>query len=193
MEVVALGGEPATGKTTLALELIKQIPEDSFEEFKVGQLRGRKYEKSGILIFGIYEENEEQNFQGTDRLSMSVMPDAKEAISNLEEYFGKNDWTIFFEGDRLFTEKFIMHIKTVMGESAKKDLTLFFLEVDQDVLDYRHEDRNDDQSEKFINGRKTKYRKLRKNLSVKPHVEIFQNNDEEDFRKGLERIKEEVF
>jgi hypothetical protein len=127
------------------------------------------------------------DFQGTDRLSMNVMPKAKEVTSELESHFGEGDWTIFFEGDRLFSGKFINHLLPLADE-----LRLFFLTTDDDTLEERHEDRGDDQSEKFLKGRKTKYRRLRERFDIAPNRVVLSNTTEQDLQENLATIQMEV-
>jgi pantothenate kinase len=186
MRVIGLGGEPATGKTTLMRRLIDELP-DSHEEFKIETVRGRVYNDQEIIILGVYDDSED-TFQGTDRLSMSVLPEAKDMISNLEDHFGEGDWTILFEGDRLFTGKFINHILNLT-----QDLHLLFLDVDQDVIEKRHEDRGDDQTEQFINGRRTKYRRLRRRFDLREYQRVLENNNGEDLEKNYDILREVVF
>ena len=74
-KVIAIGGEPATGKTTLMFELIKLA--DDWEIVKPKKLLDAMYsKKQNLYILGKYA-NDGNVFQGTDRLSMAVQPDAE--------------------------------------------------------------------------------------------------------------------
>ena len=78
MKVIAIGGEPGTGKTTLMWKLIEQLkPEPKFSEFKLVPY----HQKDNVYILGKYEEGE--TFAGTDRMSMSVQPEAIKFLATL--------------------------------------------------------------------------------------------------------------
>ena len=66
MKCVAIGGEPATGKTTLVKEILK---DQQMQDYKFGLLRGHLLESLNLLVLGIYNND---TFCGTDKLSMAV-------------------------------------------------------------------------------------------------------------------------
>ena len=81
VRVIAMGGEPATGKTTLMFKLISMA--DDWKICKPEKLLDAMYsEKLNLYILGKYA-NDGNVFQGTDRLSMAVQPDANAFFSNL--------------------------------------------------------------------------------------------------------------
>ena len=95
--IIAVGGEPATGKTTLMWRIIDSVTDwQKIEPKKT--LSAIRSESLDLTILGKYDRGLE--FAGTDRLSMSVQPAATEFI---KEATGN----ILFEGDRLFNRKFI--------------------------------------------------------------------------------------
>ena len=99
MKVIAIGGEPGSGKTTLMKNLIEKYkPEPKYNSFKLVPY----LQKDNIYILGKYEDGEV--FSGTDRMSMAVQP---EVIKFLD--FLPKDSIIMFEGDRLFTSSFLEH------------------------------------------------------------------------------------
>ena len=105
LKIIALGGEPATGKTTLMFELIKKT--DDWQIVKPEKLLDAMYsDKLKTYILGKYEKDG-NTFQGTDRLSMAVQPDAVKFLKSAK------DVNIIFEGDRLFNSKFIDSIGDV--------------------------------------------------------------------------------
>ena len=68
LSCVAIGGVPATGKSTLMRRIIELAKEQtSLTTWKYGLLNG--YMFADVLIIGTYPENE--TFGGTDRLSMA--------------------------------------------------------------------------------------------------------------------------
>ena len=64
--IIAIGGEPASGKTTLMKSILKNF---SLKKFKYGFVRG--YYNDNIYFIGIYNNDV---FSGTDKLSMAVQP-----------------------------------------------------------------------------------------------------------------------
>ena len=51
MKCVAIGGEPATGKTTLVKEILK---DQQMQDYKFGLLRGHLIESFNLLVLGIF-------------------------------------------------------------------------------------------------------------------------------------------
>ena len=137
MKCIAIGGVPATGKTTLMKKILTKF---TYQNFKFGLLRGHFIKDKNLIIMGIYNND---IFCGTDKLSMAVNQD-------FIKYIKLNKRNILFEGDRLFTLNNIKLIK----ESYKTRTII--LENDQKTLDSRHLDRNDNQSAQFLKGRITK-------------------------------------
>tara|TARA_R110002050_G_scaffold278336_1_gene424363 strand:+ start:41 stop:568 length:528 start_codon:yes stop_codon:yes gene_type:complete len=145
VKCVAIGGVPATGKSTLVKQILKNY---SYNRFKFGLLRGHFIQKLNIVVMGIYDND---IFCGTDKLSMAVNKD-------FIKYVLLKKRNILFEGDRLFSlnnlELIEKHYKT----------KVIILENDSILLKERHEERNDAQSEKFIKGRYTKIKNIKDNL-----------------------------
>lgn len=137
MKCIAIGGVPATGKTTLMKKILTKF---TYQNFKFGLLRGHFIKDRNLVIMGIYNND---IFCGTDKLSMAVNQD-------FIKYIKLNKRNILFEGDRLFTLNNIKLIKELY-----KTRTII-LENDQKTLDSRHLDRNDTQSTQFLKGRITK-------------------------------------
>ena len=101
VRVIAMGGEPATGKTTLMFKLISMA--DDWQIVKPQKLLDAMYSKKlNLYILGKYA-NDGNVFQGTDRLSMAVQPDALKFFEQLT--FDADDVNVIFEGDRLFNGK----------------------------------------------------------------------------------------
>lgn len=99
--LVAVGGSPGTGKTTL---LRKYMEGGDWSLCHPAKLVSAMYnpEKS-LYILGKYEEGE--TFAGTDRLSMAAQP----AVQN---WVQSHHCNVLFEGDRCFNLSFI---KFAMG------------------------------------------------------------------------------
>jgi hypothetical protein len=175
MKIMAIGGEPATGKTTLIFELIKST--DDWQVLKPEKLLDIMYSKNlNLVILGKYE-NDGNIFQGTDRLSMAVQPDAVKFLQS-------SNSPILFEGDRLFNSKFIAEILKVT-----EDFKILILEAPQSVIDKRHVDRNDNQSDQFKNGRKTKIANITSSLELLDYIEFMNNSNKQEQQRVLSYVK----
>lgn len=135
----AIIGLPGSGKTTLMRELMSNYdwtydkPIDLVESYVSGSTR----------LIGKYEEGEV--FAGTDRLSMAVQPKFIEYLEN------NQDEVIIFEGDRLTSVALFDKV-----EKLGYDMRIFVLKASEETLQKRYKERGSDQSEKFIQGRRTK-------------------------------------
>ena len=172
---MAIGGEPAVGKTTLMFKLISMA--NDWVKVKPEKLLDAIYsEKLNTYILGKYEEG--STFQGTDRLSMAVQPDAERFIVDIayqlqaDKEYSVN---VLFEGDRLFNSKFLEHISKNVP-----DFQILILEAKNDVVKQRHVDRNDTQDDKFINGRRTKISNISSSLIFMDYINVMQNNNPVD-------------
>ncbi|MEK9767827.1 MAG: hypothetical protein VW683_02800 [Betaproteobacteria bacterium] len=171
LKCVAIGGEPATGKTTLMktfLEMVK--PED---RLKFGLVRGHLSRTLNLAVLGLYGDG--KTFEGTDMLSMAVNP-------HFVKYIEKNNRNIAFEGDRLFT------VSNLEKLDKKYDLRLIILQQDEKELEKRHKKRNDTQTEKFLKGRKTKISNILSAFQGK--TELFKLNEINDTFNLAEELLE---
>ena len=91
MKCVAIGGVPATGKTTLVKMIYNKMHKVNFE---YGLVKGHYDKDNNIALLGLYNQN--NTFLGTDRLSMGVNKQFLQYISMVQR-------NIIFEGDRLFS------------------------------------------------------------------------------------------
>ena len=157
MKCIAVGGVPATGKTTLMKNIINILKPQ--EKFKFGLLRG--YVKDNISILGVY--NQGDIFGGTDKLSMAVQTDYK-------KYIDKMIMHCIFEGDRLFTKKNLLEL------CLKYETKIIILKNDEETLRSRHEQRGDNQSKVFIKGRITKINNILLEEDLKPYITEYKLN-----------------
>jgi hypothetical protein len=168
MKIIGIGGEPATGKTSLTIELIKKLSHGiKPQRKKLKSCKFTIYDSARLIVLGVYDDK--QTFGGTDRLSMAVQPDAKALIIKLlgDEYY--QDFTILFEGDRLFNLSFINWLKSVTP-----NLILSVLTTDNQTLHQRHINRRDSQSSSWLNGRKTKITRI---LNIHKDIKLLSNNN----------------
>lgn len=171
MKCVAIGGVPATGKTTLMKNIINILQPK--KKFKYGLLRG--YIQKDISILGVYKAND--IFAGTDKLSMAVQKD-------YQKYIDKIMMNTIFEGDRLFTKNNLLDI------CKKYETKIIILENDKQTLQERHIERGDNQSEKFKKGRATKINNIELELELQPYITKYKLNshkESEDLAKVIVR------
>ena len=147
MIIVGWGGEPATGKSTIMKRLMTRFKEEPVPR-KYDTLQYLDYEQSRNIILGRYPDG--QAFGGTDRLPMNVQPFAEKFLAQRKS----EDYTVWFEGDRLFNAKFLHYI-----ESLSILHHFFAVCARSEVIDQRHSSR-DHQNEAWLKGRRTKVKHL---------------------------------
>ena len=158
LNVVAVSGMPAVGKTTLFKELMSSTGALRWHWEKRGLVVFHQHSKSKAIILGDYSQ--EVVFGGTDRLSMAVQ---KSAIEFIEHVSTDNRFpAILLEGDRLYNDSFL---KAVEGMNEVR-LSVIELFADEETLKTRHRERKDTQTEKWLAGRATKLANVRRNRYV---------------------------
>jgi len=173
MKVIAIGGEPGCGKTTLMKRIIEDIkPEPKYNEFKLVPY----LQKDNIYILGKYEDGEV--FSGTDRMSMAVQPEAIKFLA----YLTKNS-ILLFEGDRLFTASFLEHCVNLY------DTSLIYLKTDRSIRQDRYKERGSNQNETWLAGRETKVSNIMSNFALMFNTETFANNTYEEQTNVYDAIK----
>jgi broad-specificity NMP kinase len=169
-KIVAVGGSPGTGKTTL---FRKYMEGKTWLGVEPAKLVSTMYNtERDLYILGKYEEGE--TFAGTDRLSMAVQPP-------LQEWIASHNCNILFEGDRVFNQSFL---EFCMG-LPNTELVVVFLSAPKNILEQRYKDRGSDQSEQFLRGRETKYSNLLSNFELMPYITEFANTNLEEQGKVL--------
>jgi broad-specificity NMP kinase len=168
-KIVAVGGQPGTGKTTLFRKFMEGHDWEKVEPKKM--LPALYCEELDLYILGKYEDGE--TFAGTDRLSMAVQPIAQEFVLETTS-------NILFEGDRIFNQSFL---EFCMGQNI--DLQVIYLKVPDQTLKERYIERGSDQSETFLKGRATKYSNLLSNFELMPYITEFTNTNLEEQGKVI--------
>ena len=169
-KIVAVGGSPGTGKTTLFRKFMEGKEFNQVEPTKL--VSASFNSERDLYILGKYEEGE--TFAGTDRLSMAVQPP-------LQEWIASSHSNILFEGDRVFNQSFL---EFCMG-LPETELVITYLKAPKETLEQRYKDRGSDQSEKFLKGRETKYSNLLSNFDLMPYITEFNNTNLEEQGKVL--------
>jgi broad-specificity NMP kinase len=169
-KIIAVGGQPGTGKTTL---FRKYMEGKTWIETSPAKLVVASYNtERDLYILGKYDEGE--TFAGTDRLSMAVQPP-------LQEWIKSHNCNILFEGDRVFNQSFL---EFCMG-LPDTDLLVVYLKAPKEILEQRYKDRGSDQSEQFLRGRETKYSNLLSNFDLMSYIIEFANTNLEEQSKVL--------
>lgn len=150
---VAIGGIPGTGKSTL----MKKFMSGKTLEFKELRKLVSGHVNEDLVILGDYT-NLEHVFPGSDRFSMAVQPEA-------ETFFLENNKNVIFEGDRIFNNKMLSFIR-----DNGYELLVIILEANEKLLKERYDLRGSDQSDKFINGRKTKYENIKNDSKLNVYI-----------------------
>jgi len=172
MKIIAIGGEPGSGKTTLMKKIIEYLaPEPRYNEFKLVPYLN----KNNVYILGKYEDNE--IYSGTDRMSMAVQPAAIEFLKTLP----KNS-IVLYEGDRLFTASFLEHCLD------NYELDIIYLSTDSGVRKNRYKERGSEQNEIWLQGRETKISNILSNMVLMFSVFKYPNNNLEDQRYIVDNI-----
>lgn len=142
-KLLAIGGVPAVGKTTLMRQFMSEF--STWKETEMfPKVIGHYNREADIYVLGKYTQSD--LFSGTDKLSMAVQP---KMLRYLQIVRGVK---IVFEGDRLFTKSFLEKVAADKGIS----LRVMVLEAPPKTVSARHISRNDSQTDKFIKGRETK-------------------------------------
>lgn len=178
--VIAIGGVPGTGKTTLMKKIIEFA--DDWEVVKPIDLLDSIYSKTlDTYILGKYQPyyDGEGYAQGTDRLSMAVQPKAQEFVKTTTS-------NIIFEGDRLFNQSFLEFCH------EQKPTHINVLTVSKDTLESRYKDRGSEQSEKFLQGRETKYANIATNFVLMSVTKDHVNENEDDQNAILNDVRKQL-
>lgn len=164
MKIIAVGGEPGSGKSTLMKEIIQHYNvEPKYDSFKLVPY----LQKDNIYILGKYEEGEV--FSGTDRMSMAVQPEAIKFLDSLP-----SNSVVLFEGDRLFTASFLEHCLD------KFDLSIIYLSTTKEIREERYKERGSNQNETWLQGRETKIANIMSNMTLMFNTFKYKNNNLED-------------
>ena len=169
-KLIAVGGSPGTGKTTLFRKFMEGKKWIQVEPAKL--ISAMYNEEMDLYILGKYEEGE--TFAGTDRLSMAVQPP-------MQEWIASHNCNILFEGDRIFNQSFLEYAMAL----PNTDLQVVMLTAPKELLEQRYKDRGSDQSEQFLRGRETKYAKIQSNFELMPYITEFANTNLEEQGKVL--------
>lgn len=176
MKVIAIGGEPGAGKSTLMKRIISHFNmEPKYDSYKLVPY----LLSDNVYVLGKYEEGEV--FSGTDRMSMAVQPEAIKFLATLP-----SNAVVLFEGDRLFTASFLEHC------CENYDTHIIHLRTEKEVRTERYKERGSNQDETWLRGRESKIANILTNMILMFNAESFENNTFEQQNEIYERILDYV-
>lgn len=168
--VLAIGGPPASGKTTL-MKQIFELADDWSEKIQpVKLLDGYYSKKLNTWILGVYEDSV-GTFQGTDKLSKSVPP---QLVKFIRENANK-PVNILFEGANVVTVKTLSEII-----DCDVNFALIRLMVSGSLKQSRHKVRSDKQSEQFKKAKETQIENVATNPKIFDCVVEVRNENNHD-------------
>ena len=181
MKIIAIGGEPGAGKSTLMKNIMFAYHFDQcFDKFKLVPYHHSTDQNKNIYILGKYEEGE--TFSGTDRMSMAVQPEAIKFLASLD-----SNAVVLFEGDRLFTSSFLEHCVD------NYDTEIVYLKTDKNIREERYKERGSAQNETWLQGRETKISNILGNMSLMFNTVKYKNNNKDDQKKIVAYISSRLF
>ena len=175
-KIIAIGGVPATGKSTILNAFLGQFEEQLLTE-AMPLVPVTRIDPYNLTVLGHYLPHEK--FPGTDRMSMAVQPKAIEYVTKSRE-------NILFEGDRLFTASFLEHC------SDHGELQILIITSEPTIIEQRHRGRKDTQSEQFKQGRETKIDNIRSNFTLMDYVKVFPHNNPDDTKKIVQYLNQQL-
>jgi len=174
-KIVAVGGSPGTGKTTL---FRKFMEDKKWVETAPAKLVVASYNTDkDLYILGKYEEGE--TFAGTDRLGMSCQP-------NVQEWIASHNCNVLFEGDRLTNGKFYNFLLSLPNTHVE----FLIITAKSETLHERYKLRGSNQSETFLKGRDTKIANLQTNFEYMSYMKTFTNENINDQSKILSYLED---
>jgi uridine kinase len=183
VKVIAIGGNPGSGKSTLMKEVLKLIDASptstQLYDLVPGHVAGIN-DTPWAVVLGKYDEDVGV-FGGTDKMSMAVQPKAIEYLAT------EPTKVVIFEGDRLFTASFLEDC------NAKYELHIIHLATSGDVREERYKDRGSNQDPTWLKGRESKISNILTNFDLMDRVETFNNNNLEEQAVILAHLKSLIY
>jgi uridine kinase len=177
MKVIAIFGEPGSGKSTLMKRVMDelQISREVHNDFKLVPY----HKNENVYVLGKYEEGE--TFGGTDKMSMAVQPEAVKFLAQLP-----NEAVLLFEGDRLCTASFLEDC------ADKYDTTIIYLRTNKETRQIRYAERGSNQDETWLRGRESKINNIRSNFVLQMQMTEFDHENLEDQQKIVDFVKSKI-
>ena len=171
--IVMIGGVPCSGKSSLTRNILSELGSAEYVE----PMKLFPCEQHGnILVVGHYPKGE--SFGGTDRLSYGTISKFRDFIDQ-EAPKHKH---IFLEGDRFFRAKDLEWLLD------NHDAKVYILTVSADEEKRRHIQRQDTQTEKWLQGRRSQISNILTNFMLMNNIDVRSNENEND----SENIQKEI-
>ena len=170
-KVTMVVGETCVGKSAIISTLMAQYKQFGWG-FALKPFAHHYSERRRVTILGRYDE--EHQFPGTVRLSMSVQPLAQEWIER-----DPLQHNVLFEGDRLGNLKMAKHL------IERYDFMLVVVRTDPEVLAARRGAERT-QPDTFVKGRATKIANIVAGLPPGSSVAFLENNAPQDVGNNAE-------
>lgn len=176
LKVIAIIGEPGSGKTSLVRKLLEM---GDWETGKSSDHKLVTYHRRGnVFVLGKYEDG--VLFAGTDTMSMAVQPQAIEFLAEL----ANTDSVVLYEGDRLTTQSFLEHVVD------NYDAHILYIKTKEATRQQRFIERGSNQNEQFVRSRETKLKNLRSNFGLAPYITELENETPEEQASNIQTILE---
>ena len=163
-----IGGVPCSGKSSLTRNILSDLSELGSGEM-LEPMKLFPCEKRGdVLVIGRYPDGE--TFGGTDRISYG-------AISKFRDFIDQEapkHKHIFLEGDRFFRAK---DIEWLLDNHQAK---VYILTVSAEEEKRRHLERQDTQTEKWLQGRRSQISNILTNFMLMERLVIRPNETKSD-------------
>lgn len=176
MKVIGIGGEPATGKSSLMEALMNHLGQGRL--YKSGLLVYHHFPEASAFVLGKYGDG--QKFEGTDRLSMAVQPHAFGVLAAWGRDKSFRESTVLFEGDRLFNVSLMNALDPL---PIRKHW--FVTMAREEELKNRHAQRKDGQKENWLRGRRKKIQNI---LNERKDVKILRNDTKAELQKNADLL-----
>ena len=177
--VLAIGGPPASGKTTLVKHIFNLANDWTTLVQPIKLLGGYYSRKLNTWIFGVYEDSV-GTFQGTDKLSKAVP-------TQLVKFIRENSdrpLNILFEGANVVTRK-------TLGEIIDCDVNfaLLRLMVAKTLKERRHQARRDNQRDQFKMAKETQIENVASDPKIFDFVVEVRNENANEQASILKMIR----
>lgn len=163
--IIAIGGEPGTGKTRLMKDVMKDY---TLTPFNYGLIKGEYDDYKKVYFIGVFDGSK---FEGSDKVSIKCYDD-------LIKFLNQVDGVVVFEGDRLFSKKVL---------ATQYPFIKLVLTASKETMDTRYRLRGVYQAE-YFNTLKTK----RINNLIKEYKDIVFLNNEGDNSDNINIIKDYI-
>ena len=176
--VMAIGGPPCSGKTTLMRKLLESA-NDWKREQPHKLVDGYFSKKRNTWIIGVYETGG-GTFQGTDKLSKALGP----ALVSFIRQNADKPVNILFEGNNVFVSKTLRQIAEL-----NVNLVIVRLMVAKSLKKERKQSRGDAQSAAFLKAKETAVSNVARDPALFDHLVEVRNETPDDQAKLIEMIE----